>query len=208
MLTWSDKLYSQTEWFISQFDMARMVSMMCSLGLPWNMKVAWKYHISFDDGNLLLHYACQWKLSLTLIKLMEWVWPNALHLHSIWCLLSLHHACQYGCTDDIIKFLMESWPKALQIRTEYESVPLHYTCHGNCCCWPFKLVKAWSKAVHVCNIQNFSTLYHACQKGCEDETISFLVNLYPESLQIDINYGLLLLHCAFRGGLSSKGIQP
>ncbi len=97
---------------------------MCSLGLPENMKIAGKHHISFDD-NLPLHDACQWKLSLTLIKLMEQVWPDTLHLHSIWGLLSLHYACQYGCTDDIIKFLMESGPIALQIRTEYKSVPLH-----------------------------------------------------------------------------------
>jgi len=56
---------------------------MCSLGLPENMEIAGKHHISFDD-NLPLHDACQWKLSLTLIKLMEQVWPDTLHLHSIW----------------------------------------------------------------------------------------------------------------------------
>jgi len=158
--------------------------------------------IKTSDGILPIHLALKAgkELSLKTIKDLVDGWPHAVHAQDNSGRLPLHYACEYGCSDDVIQFLVECWPMALRIKKAGGSLLLHLAVSK----YQVRslkaiqmLVEAWPDAVREHDNYGRLPLHRACEHGCKDEVIQFLVRSWPESCQVPTKEGgQLPLHLA------------
>ena len=82
----------------------------------FNKSIAAKYagcsKSKFNGNHSILHYACQFRPPIDVIKALYKAYPNAVFERDCKERCTLHIACKYGCDPEVVEFLLEKNPEA------------------------------------------------------------------------------------------------
>jgi len=154
------------------------------------------------NWGLPLHMACGNICNNPPIEIIAFLiesWPDALQQPNIRGSLPLHGACCGRGTVEIVALLLRYWPDALKVADKYDRLPLHLAiqCHA-----PFEvlelLVKEWPDALRIPGWHGWLAVHTMLSSDHVSlSKIQFLVEAWPESLQVQSSKDLLLpLHVA------------
>jgi len=141
----------------------------------------------------LMNRACKVKSSLTAIKWLVQVWPNAVRVQDDVGWLPLHLAVRFGCTADVVQILVYEWPESCQVPTTNDMLPLHFACSHQSSAVTLFLLDCYPQAVHFKNNKLQLPLHTACMRETSFglEVIEQLVRAWPESIKIACPYAEL-----------------
>ena len=128
------------------------------------------------NGWLPIHSACIDGASLEVVQCLLTASPSTIKVEDNDGRIPLHHACnRYGDVYllDVLNFLIESYPEGIHCKDKYGETPLDYF--------------ADHKLHERKDDKGMLALHHACKNGYSDHLIRFLIQVYPESINIKDN---------------------
>jgi ankyrin repeat protein len=153
------------------------------------------------DGNLPLHFACIYGSPLDLVRYLVEEYPDSLQVAANDGYLPLHDACLSGAPMDVVQYLAKACPKSLQVTSRSGKKPIDLAKNHEVVIWMESAMLAGGFAFDQL------PLHHACIIGAPLELVRYLVEEYPDSLQVADNDGYLPLHDACLCGAPMDVVQ-
>jgi len=159
-----------------------------------------------EAGYTPLHIACvNEHITTRIFKLLLEAWPDSVHQRDFLNQLPIHCLCGDNPENetqmmddkvaiDILQLLLEANPESVSDTVYDGELPLHVAATNKSPAFCKILVDAYSESVKQPNTHgNALPFQYACISGRPD-TVEYLFGLYPESLHIRNNDGLLPIH--------------
>jgi len=156
-------------------------------------------------GALPLHLACWGRPSLAVIYYVLDSFPQAVQMQDECLRHPLHYACMRasGSELELIKRLVQVWPESIRVPDQNGFLPLHEALrHDKDLEIIQTLVEFWPESVQVRSLSLKDRGYHGrgpLHLAClyqSSSVIHYVLNLYPQAVQIKDEYLTLPLHYA------------
>jgi ankyrin repeat protein len=143
-------------------------------------------------GDLPLHKSCEFQDFPDVVMMLLQAYSNATQEKDMAGRLPLHIACGYATSPDIVRMIVQAYPQAAEVRSNYGHLPLHIACNipEPSAAIVKLLIEAYPYATKVQDYGGWLPLHLACSLGASLEVLHFLLETYPESLDIKENSGL------------------
>ncbi len=161
-------------------------------------------HKKNTAGYLPLHYACLFKASPDVIKMLFEAYPQAAKVQCRFGkTLPLHYACSCNESLEIIKIILDAYPNGAKVQNSKGDLPLHYACHYNASPDVIKmLLEANPQAAEV-QSEHGLPLHAACSSNASLDIIKIVFEAYPKAVEVKVETGHLPLHLLCKGTTGS-----